>query len=334
MLSGLGGLALPKVSVKLGEEQVDLLLPCSEVEAMFRDPLLDELERTRLLRLRAWREVCKLFNLSYAQPVLKVVEGPLYLVHQNFIAGGAFSSLPMFLRFDGREFIAEFHRPVVAVNPYVYYFEGVASEWRHPVLLPALIHEYAHVAFALSGRLHLEFIRRASLDLRLAMQLPFLDDQDIKAIKEASIEVEALLEVPALWAEEEVCSRLGLTNFAERRLRLQALRDEELRRLMSKHNIAVKGPTAKVRVEAMIKHWRAVRKASLSEVESYLEEQLKEQLADTWSKLREEFGRGLKVKLRDEAVEAPAIMGRTVEWLRLWEYFLKREFKYNFLGNI
>jgi len=298
---------------------------------MYRDPMMEELEATRALRVRAWREVCGIFNVRAPQPRLKVVEGPLYMVHQNFIAGGAYSSIPMFLRYDGSAYTAEFYRPVVAVNPYVYYFEGVASRWTPPILASAIVHEYAHIAFPLSAGLHFEFVRRAVADLRLAMQLPFLTDEDLRSMREASVEVEALMEAPALWAEEEVCSRLKVPSVAERRLMLQAARDEELRRLMAKHDIAVEGPSARVRVEAMMRHWRAVKGASLRELVDYVDGALEELVGRAWRAIKSELGSRLKVSLREEEVEAPAVMGRTIEWLWLWKYFLKEEFGHELL---
>ena len=321
----LSAMPLPSLSLEVDGEKIQLLLPCQRLEEMYEGPMMEEVENTVAVRAKAWRLISTLFKVKHSPPVFKVVKGPLFMVHQNFIAGGAFSSLPMFLRYYSGQYIAEFHRPVVAVNPYVYYFEGMASKWTSPVMLPALIHEFAHVAFLLSGKLDLEFVRRACLDLRFAMQLPFLDDNDIEALRSMSLEVDILMETPALWAEQKVASTLGLNDRVERRLRLQAARDEILRKLMNKHGLCPRGPSAWWRVERLLNHIEKVQGKNVEEVKRYVEAQLEEKLFEVIDKLRE----GLILRFKDDFVEAPSVMGKTLEWLRLWQYFLEREFSYH-----
>lgn len=318
------GLRLPFIEVGVDGCRVKLLLPCSRVEEMYLDPLIAELEATKGLRARAWRRLAEVFNVREGPPRLRVVGGPLFMVHQNFIAGGAFSSMPMFLRYDGERFIAEFHRPVVAVSPYVYYFEGVACGWTRPVLLSALIHEYAHIAFLQGGRLGLEVVRRMCLDARLAMQLPFLDDDDVRLVRDRGEEVDVLAEVPALWAERLLMESMGLDDHVESRLRLQEARDEELRGLMRRHGIEVAGPTAKWRAELLRRHLKRLGSATLADVEAYVEDEAERILGGALDKIR----RGVEVEVRNDVVEAPIVMGRTVERLAAWREFLRRAFGY------
>jgi len=317
-------LRLPSIEVEVEGRRVRLLLPCTRLEQMYVDPLMAELESTKGLRAEAWRRLAELFNVREGPPRLRAVGGPLFMVHQNFIAGGAFSSMPMFLRYDGGHFIAEFHRPVVAVSPYVYYFEGVARGWARPILLSALIHEYAHVAFLQGGRLGLEVVRRMCLDARLAMQLPFLDEADLKLIMERGEEVDVLMEVPALWAERLLMKDMGLGDHVEARLKLQEARDEELRRLMRRHGIEAVGPTAKWRAELLRRHLERLRSADVADVEGYVEAEARKVLGDALDKIRG----GVRVEVSNDVVEAPAVMGRTIERLAAWRAFLRKAFNY------
>ncbi len=277
---------LPCIELDVEGCRVRLLLPCSRLEEMYSAPLMAELEAIRLAWLRAWRRLAGLFEARCAPPMLKVVGGPLYMVHQNFIAGGAFSSVPMFLRFDGERFIAEFHRPVVAVNPYVYYFEGVAP--------------------------------------RLVMQLPFVDEADVKLAREVGEEVDVLMEAPALWAERLVMEELGLPDRVEARLRLQEARDEALRALMEEQGLRVAGRPARWRTARLRAHLARLEGAGVEDVVGYVEAELRRLLKGLYEKLEE----GLEVVVKDAAVEAPAVMGRTVERLAAWRMFLRRGFGY------
>ncbi|MEM4700401.1 MAG: hypothetical protein QXT74_05595, partial [Candidatus Nezhaarchaeales archaeon] len=312
------------LELEVGGRRTRLLLPCGRLEEAYEGPLMAELESTRALRLRAWRRLAGIFSASGPPPPIKVVRGPYFMVHQNFIVGGALSTLPMFLRGDGERLLAEFHRPVVALNPYVYYFEGVAGGWSRPVLLPAIIHEYAHVAFLKGGRLRLEAVRRLCLNLRMAMQLPLMDEGDLELMKERGEEVDALMEAPALWAERLLTSEMGLEGRIEARLSLQEARDEALRGLMERHGIHAPGPTAGQRARLLRMHLEALEGAGAEEVESYVERGLRRALGEAYEKIVN----SLCVKEGDDAVEALTVTGRAAERLEVWRRFLLRAFGY------
>ncbi|MCX8204913.1 MAG: hypothetical protein N3H31_04610 [Candidatus Nezhaarchaeota archaeon] len=318
------GLGLPSIELDVGGRRVKLLLPCSRLEEAYEGPLMAELEGARGLRLKAWRRLARLFDSSSPPPPIKVVRGPYFMVHQNFIVGGALSSLPMFLRHDGERFLAEFYQPVVALNPYVYYFEGVIGDWSRPVLMPAIIHEYAHVAFLQGRRLRLEAVRRVCLNARMAMQLPFIEEGDLELMERRGEEVDALMEAPALWAEQFLVRRLGFKDHVEARLSFQEARDEALRRLMSSHGIHVLSPPARQRTELLRKHLEALGRADVKEVEAYVEEGLKSLLGETYEKIQS----GLVVEERSGLVETLVVTGRMVERLETWRRFLRKAFGY------
>jgi len=213
---------------------------------------------------------------------------------------------------------------VVAVSPYVYYFEGVAGGWVRPVLLSALVHELGHVAFLMGGRLRLEAARRMCLDPRLVMQLPFVNEADVKLAREVGEEVDVLMEAPALWAERLVMEELGLADHVEARLRLQEARDEALRALMEEHGLRVAGRPAKWRTARLRAHLARLEGVGVRDVVGYVEAELRRLLKGLYEKLEE----GLEVVVKDAAVEAPAVMGRTVERLAAWRMFLRRGFGY------
>lgn len=317
-------MGLPSLELEVGGRRTRLLLPCGRLEEAYEGPLMAELESTQALRVRAWRRLAGLFNASGPPPPIRVVRGPYFMVHQNLIVGGALCLLPMFLRSDGRRFLAEFHRPVVALNPYVYYFEGVAGGWSRPVLLPAIIHEYAHVAFLRGGRLHLEAVRRVCLNIRMAMQLPPIDEGDLELMERRGEEVDALMEAPALWAEQLLAGEMGLGSRIEARLSLQEARDGALRELMERLGIHTLGPTAGQRARLLRMHLEALEGAGAEEVGSYVEEGLREVLGATYEKILS----SLRVEGRDEVVEALTVAGRAVERLEVWRRFLHRAFGY------
>lgn len=318
------GLGPPSIELEVSGRRVRLLLPCAELEEAYEGPLAAELEGTQRLRLRAWRRLAELFNASGPPPPIKVVKGPYFMVHQNFIVGGALSSLPMFLRYDGGRFIAEFFRPVVALNAYVYYFEGVACSWSRPVLLPAIVHELAHIAFLKGGRLRLEAIRRLCLNAKMAMQLPFISEEDLEAMGRVGEEVDALMEAPALWAERLLTKEMGLKDRIEARLSLQEARDAALRELMERHGVRVYGPPARRRAQLLRGHLEALSGAGVEEVEAYVETGLRWLLGGAY----ERVCRGLAVEERRESVEPLLITSRAAERLEVWRRFLYRAFGY------
>ncbi|RLG77705.1 MAG: hypothetical protein DRO12_01485 [Thermoprotei archaeon] len=149
----------------------------------FSDELRVEITKSKELIEKLWRCVTSLFNVvGEAKRVLPRVEA-FYtaesLVDVNFIVGGARSTLPLTWETSSlRPALVEFTRPLILVNPYVYYIQTLITG-KPLYLTSVLVHELCHVAFAL-GRgsnwhdLELELLYRASRNDRFRQELPCL----------------------------------------------------------------------------------------------------------------------------------------------------------------
>ena len=162
---------------------MEILLPGIEVLERISDELRVEVTKSKELIEKVWRRVTSLFNVvGGAKRVLPRVEA-FYnaesLVDVNFIVGGARSTLPLTWETSSlRPALVEFTRPLILVNPYVYYIQTLITG-KPLYLTSVLVHELCHVAFAL-GRgsnwhdLELELLYRASRNDRFRQELPCL----------------------------------------------------------------------------------------------------------------------------------------------------------------
>ena len=322
---------MPHLKVRLEGEDLELFLPCPEVEELFAGALEREVAETEDLRASLWERILRLFEIDLSPPIFKIFRGEIYMVHPHFLGGSAYSSMPLLLFFEGGSYRVIFRHPIVGVNPYVYYFEGISTRGRKPFLLNSIIHEFAHLAFAVAF-LDIEFICKMYRDPRLAMQLPGLGGEFIEKLQENSDELEVVAEVPALWAEEIVASEFGEERgrkVIERRLKLHTARDEALGALLKDLGFSYsEAIMPKRRLELMLEHWGRVRGKKLSEVRDYILDSFERILTPSLLNQYYKCLENCRLEMSSELVEDPLVMGKSLDRLYIWYTFLKRAFNY------
>ncbi len=130
-----------------------VLLPSVEVLERFSDKLKSKIGRSSELFSEIWRRVTSLFNVDgkakHTLPKIEAFYTIESLIDVYFIVGGARSTLPLTWDISNPKLaLVEFTRPLVLVNPYVYYIQTLIVK-ESPYLILVFAHELSHIAFTL-----------------------------------------------------------------------------------------------------------------------------------------------------------------------------------------
>jgi len=265
---------------------MEILLPHIDVLLNFGEALRVEIEKAKNIISKLWKRICALYNVDSEKaslvPRIKAFYDVYSLTDINFIVGGARSTLPLnYNVLNPRLAVIEFTRPVILLNPYVYYVQSLIVK-KQQCIIPVLVHEMSHIAFAL-GRtddwsgLELELLYRASRNENLVHDLPCLWEYPLTmTLPQEWIKIEALFEASALWGEEILLRELGYdSNVIERRIKVCSAIEKEVGIIIQgEHSSKLIENMAKEHLELVKRHWNNVRGYSIEKLYTYIVEEL------------------------------------------------------------